>query len=704
MSEAGKHALMASEDVSPVLFQLADAVGVATRYEDYLQRPVEVGADAVRFALHAMGIAAEDDVQASASLTAITQQRQARLLPPTVVARAGTSTALQLAPSTTAVGVTLESGETIDLAPAAGAWSLPGDLPLGYHQLAAEVAGDTATVHLIITPGRCPLPLERPGYGWMAQLYAARSRRSWGMGDLGDLATLASWSGNLAADMILVNPLHAAAPVLPQINSPYSPTSRRYRNPLYLRIEDIPEIAALDDAERRRLTDLAAHARTASGADRIDRDAVFRAKTEALELLFSAPRSSEREQAYRRWCAAEGQGLVDFTTFCALAERHGMPWQQWPASLRHPEAPAVADARAQLLDRVEYHAWVQWLCLTQLETAQRAATDSGMAVGIIHDLAVGVDPGGADAWALQDDLAQGVSVGAPPDGFNQRGQDWALPPLLPGRLGDTGYAPFRHMIRSVLQHAGGIRIDHVMGLWRLWWVPQNRSAADGTYVRYPAQDLLGVLALEAHRAGAMVVGEDLGTVESGVREMMAEHRILSSRVLYFERVDDDPAQAMLPSQDYPQLAFTSITTHDLPTAAGWWTDTEIGVQTELGLFGEATTPEAESKRKAGERADMLDLLRSEGLVGEDPNTDELVLAMHRFLARTPSLLVATGLGDAVGDRRQPNMPGTTDQYPNWRLPLARCRAGEPVPIDLEDLMADANVRATAAALAERTRT
>ena len=701
---------MTTPELSPVLSDLADAMGVATGYDDYLQRPVAVGPDAVRFALRAMGIAAEDDVTARESLERITQERRSRLLDPTLVVRAGEATPLQLRAPATAVAVTTEAGATVELAPADGEWALPGDLDLGYHRLDVEAEGQTASAHLIVTPGRCPLPLQRPGFGWMAQLYAARSRRSWGMGDLGDLATLASWSAQLDADMILVNPLHAAAPVVPQVNSPYSPTSRRYRNPLYLRIEDIPEIDALDGVARRRVTDLAAAARNAGGADRIDRDAVFRAKTEALELLFDAPRSPQRQTDYGRWREQEGQGLVDFATFCALAERHGMPWQDWPAALHHPDAPAVAAAREELTDRVELHTWVQWLCLTQLETAQRAAVSGGMAVGIIHDLAVGVDPGGADAWALQDDLATGVSVGAPPDGFNQRGQDWALPPLLPHRLGHTGYAPFRDMIRSVLQHAGGIRIDHVMGLWRLWWVPQGESAANGTYVRYPASDLLGVLSLEADRAGAMVVGEDLGTVEKGVREMMAEHRVLSSRVLYFEHVDDDPEQPMLPAAEYPELAFTSITTHDLPTPAGWWTDTEIAVQTELGLFGESTTPEEQAARKAAERADMLDLLRSEGLVGEDPDTDELVLAMHRFLARTPSLLVATGLGDALGDHRQPNMPGTTDEYPNWRLPLAVWRdaagadagAPGPEPVWLEDVMASENVRATAAALAQRT--
>ena len=694
---------MPSNDVSAVLSELAAAMGVATTYDDFLQRPVAVGADAVRYALQAMGVAAADDTQALQSLQAVTAERASRVLAPTIVARAGAPTPLRPNAAVSAAAILLESGDTLELVPGDGTWAVPGDVPLGYHRLTVESDAQTATAHLVVTPGKCPMPMKRPGFGWMVQLYAARSRQSWGIGDLADLATLASWSGDLGADMLLVNPLHAAAPVLPQENSPYSPTSRRYRNPLYLRIEDIPEIDALEDPARRRVTDLAAAARNAGGRDRIDRDAVFRAKSEALELLFAAPRSAQREQEYRQWRTAEGQGLEDFATFCALAERHGLPWQDWPTSLQHPDTPAVADQRAELHDRVEYHAWVQWLCVCQVGTAQRAATGAGMDVGIIHDLAVGVDPGGADAWALQDDLATGVTVGAPPDGFNQRGQDWALPPLLPDRLGHTGYAPFRDMIRSVLHHAGGIRIDHVMGLWRLWWVPAERSPAEGTYVRYPARDLLGVLALEAHRAGALVVGEDLGTVEKGVRATMAEHGMLSSRVLYFERVDDDPEQPMLPAVEYPELALTSITTHDLPTAAGWWTDTEIGVQTELGLFGEQTTPDAEAKRKAGERADMLDLLRSEGLVGENPDTRDLVLAMHRFLARTPSILVATGLGDAVGDRRQPNMPGTTDEYPNWRLPVAAWSGGDAVPVDIETLLEHPDVREAAEALAERTR-
>lgn len=686
---------MTDEPISPDLANLADAMGVATSYEDYLKRPVAVGAEAVRLALSAMGLDVSTPDAVAAALRGVIETRRQRALPASIVVRAGEQRHITV--SAPDVRLTTESGDEQGLTAGGGEVELPPSLPLGYHRLATE----GGVSHLIVTPRQCPLPLTRPGFGWMAQLYAVRSDQSWGMGDCHDLAELARFSGGLGAAMILVNPMHASAPVLPQEASPYSPTSRRYRNPLYLRIEDLPEYDRLPSADRDAVAELARRARNAEDRDRIDRDLAFAAKMEALDLLFAIPRSDVDDHAFRAWCESEGAGLTDFATFCVLAEQHGAGWHSWPSELQHPAAPAVARARTDAARRVEFHMWLQWLTNRQLAAAQQSATDAGMAVGIVHDLAVGVDPGGADAWALQDDLATGMTVGAPPDGFNQRGQDWGLPPLLPQRLADTGFQPFRDMLRSVLQHAGGIRIDHVMGLWRLWWVPQGRSAAHGTYVSYPARDLLGVLALEAHRAGAMVVGEDLGTVQAGVRDALAEHRILSSRVLYFERIDDDPEEPMLPADQYPELALTSVTTHDLPTASGWWADAEIAVQTELGLFGENTTPQQQRDRKAAERRDMLDLLQSEGLVGEDPTDDELAVAMHAFLARTPSLLVATGLGDAIGDRRQPNMPGTVDEYPNWRLPLARWTPDGPQPVDLAEFCADERVRRIARLLAQR---
>lgn len=690
-----------AEPIDAELAALAAACGVSTSYADHLRRPTTVAAEPVRLALGAMGISAANSTEVAASLQRLRAAAAERVLPPSIVARSDRRTDVPLGSGDPAVSatLTLEDGSTRDVSSRPCLLTLPAGLPAGYHRLTVRCDGREATSDLIAAPARCPVPLTARGWGWMVQLYAARSRDSWGMGDYADLRTLATWSGRLGAAMLLVNPLHAAAPGVPQTTSPYYPSSRRFRNPLYLRVEEVPELAALDAGDRQRVVVLAQRARAANAGDRIDRDALQRAADEALRLLAAVPRSAEREAAFAAWRREQGPGLVDFATFCALAEVHGTPWQRWPATLRHPGSPAVAAARERFSDAVAYHIWLQWLCDAQLATAAQAARDSGMAVGVIHDVAVGVDPGGADAWALQDEIADGVSIGAPPDNFNQQGQDWRLPPLLPSRLAASGYALFRDLLRSVLRHAGGLRIDHIIGLWRLWWVPDGRPPSDGTYVRYPADELLGVLALEAERAGALVVGEDLGTVETGVRQTLAERGVLSSRVLYFERVDDDPGEPRLPAAAYPQLALTSIGTHDLPTAAGWWADEDVRVQTELGLYASHTTPEEQARRKAAERDDMLALLRREGLVGDDPDEEELVLAMHAFLARTPSLLVASSLGDALGDRRQPNMPGTVDTYPNWRLPLARWHGGAARPVWLEEVLDDESVRRVAALLA-----
>jgi 4-alpha-glucanotransferase len=483
--------------------------------------------------------------------------------------------------------------------------------------------------------------------------------------------------------VLLCNPLHAVSPVVPVEPSPYYPSSRRFRSPLYLRVEQTPEYAAAPPELRAQVDAL----RPETAPDRIDRDTVWTAKLAALELLWPLARRDEL-RAYR---AEQGEGLADFALFSALAERYGVPWQDWPAELRRPDGPAVRELAAELADRAEFHAWLQWLCDEQLAVAGAAARDAGMTVGIVHDLAVGVDPGGADAWGLQDVLAMDMTVGAPPDSFNQQGQDWRLPPWNPERLAEAGYAPYRDMLRAVLRSAGGVRIDHVMGLFRLWWIPAGASAADGTYVYYDDEALLGVLALEAYRAGALVVGEDLGTVEPRVSRTLAERNILGSAVLWFERDDDG---APLPPEKWREQVMASVTTHDLPTAAGFLADEHVRVRAELGQLGHS---EAEERaRVAKERDELLAMLRENGLLGPDPDPAEIVRAMHAVLARAPSRLVLAALGDAVGDLRQPNLPGTVDQYPNWRLPVAD---GTGRPVRLEELRSDLQVRRLAQLLA-----
>lgn len=510
---------------------------------------------------------------------------------------------------------------------------LPPDLPPGYHTFEADGSPPRP---LIASPGRCPLP-PGPRWGWAAQLYATRSRRSWGMGDLGDLAELARWSATLGAGMVLINPLHAAAPGPRQQASPYYPASRCFLNPLYLRVEDVPGAGDLPGMEA------AAAAGVALNRERvIDRDRVWSAKLPVLESIYS---SGHDGRGLERFARAGGGPLEKFATWCALAERHGLPWQSWPEGLRHPASPAVAEfaASPEGRRRIRFHQWLQW----QLDRQLHAATTGG--VGVVQDLAIGVDPGGADAWIWQDSLAGGVRVGAPPDQFNTQGQDWGLPPWDPWKLGAAGYRPFVETIRAGLRHAGGLRVDHVMGLFRLWWIPSGHPASAGAYVSYPAEDLLSVLALEASRAGAFVIGEDLGTVEPGVRERLAERQVLSYRLLWFESQ---------PPRHWPVQALGTVTTHDLPTVAGTWSGSDLEAQRRLGL----------EPNEEGSAAIRRRLAEWTG-AGDGAPVSEVVERTYRLLAESPATLLAATLDDLCCVEERPNMPGTTEGWPNWSLAL-----------------------------------
>ena len=363
--------------------------------------------------------------------------------------------------------------------------ALPPDLPLGYHELRALDGG--ATVRIIVSPGRCYLPADWHTWGWAVQLYALRSAESWGIGDLGDLRRLGQWSAtDLGAGILLINPLHAVTPVIPQQPSPYFPSSRRFRNVLYLRIEEVPGAAEAGI----ELEPLAAAGRALNRQRYIDRDAIFRLKMQALDRLWSR---FGGDPAFDRYCHEQGDALQQFAIFCALAEHYGRGWQAWPAEYRRPDAPAVARFAAERADRVRFHQWLQWLLDAQLA---RAAAE----LPVMQDLPIGVDPNGADAWAWQDVLATDVTVGAPPDKYNTLGQDWGLPPFIPHKLRAAAYEPFRQTIRATLRHAGGLRIDHVMGLFRLYWIPQGLDPSLGAYVRYAADELLAIVTLESQRA------------------------------------------------------------------------------------------------------------------------------------------------------------------------------------------------------------
>ncbi|MBA2324145.1 MAG: 4-alpha-glucanotransferase, partial [Pseudonocardiales bacterium] len=376
--------------------------------------------------------------------------------------------------------------------------------------------------------------------------------------------------------------------------------------------------------------------------------------------------------------------------------RHGGRWTHWPAPLREVASAAVAAARAELAPRVAFHAWIQQQCATQLASVRAAAKDSGMALGVLHDLAVGVDPEGADAWALSDVLATGVSVGAPPDTFTPRGQNWGLPPWRPDRLAATGYTAYRDMLRAVLAHADGLRIDHVAGLWRLWWIPPGDPPDRGTYVHYNAGAMLAVLTLEAHRAGATVIGEDLGTVEPDVTDALARRDMLGCAVAWFTRDEETPGQPLLAPSKWAARAAASLSTHDLPTAAGFLCGEHVRARAELGLLTDVAAEQMTADRERGE---WLALLRTHQFLpanddpANEPDDHHIIVAMHRLLASTPSRLALISPYDIVAETRQPNLPGTIDEYPNWRMPL---------PATFEQLRTDPRVREITALFRDRT--
>jgi len=553
---------------------------------------------------------------------------------------------------TGAAEILLEDGssQTVDRA-------LPRDIPPGYHQIKRR--GDEPA-RLIVAPPVCYLPRSFRGWGWAIQLYAARSRRSWGIGDLGDLRWLAKWANGQKASIALINPLAAPTPGVPQQPSPYFPSSRRFRNPLYLRIEDIP--GAAGNAEVGRIAEQA-HALNATRE--IDRDAIFQMKSRALQCIWDGVRG-RTDRSFERF-RREQAGLEQYAMFATLAERFGTGWHQWPQEFRGSASPALARLRDDQAarDRIAFHEWTQYQIDRQLA---RAST----VVPVMQDLPIGFDVDGADAWAFQDVLAEGISVGAPPDEFNTKGQDWGLPPFVPDKLRDAGYEPFAQTIRACLRHAGGLRIDHAMGLFRLFWIPRGAEPKDGAYVRGHGSDLLAIVALESQRAKAVIVGEDLGTVEEEAREQLSDKKILSYRLLWFEKG---------PPSRFPERALAAVTTHDLPTVAGLWSGRDLEAQTELGL----------SPNEAG-TAEIRDRIKRWTRSSDDTPLDEVIVRVHETLGRAKSRILTGTLDDAMAVEERPNMPATTDEWPNWRLAL---------PQPIETLTRSERARRIARALTRR---
>jgi len=518
-------------------------------------------------------------------------------------------------------------------------------------------------------------------WGVNAQLYSTRSASSWGIGDATDLADLAAICADKGADFLLINPVHASQPVSPLETSPYLPVSRRWLNPIYIRPEDIEEFSSLPQASRDAIEQLREETRQFdSREDLIDRDRSWEAKRKALELIFAAPRSYHRQSQLDHFIERGGSELSNYALWCALVEREGAI--ELPEDLARSSAPRVELERLELADRVDFYQWCQWVVAEQLEHAQHVAREVGMEIGVMADLAVGVHGYGSEKWSRPELFANGMCVGAPPDVYSQQGQNWSQPPWSPRSLAESGYLPLRDMVRAALANAGAVRIDHILGMFRLWWIPEGCSATEGTYVYYDHEAMMGVILLEAQRAGAVVIGEDLGVVEPWVRDYLRERGVLGTSVVWFEK---EGSGWPLRPEHYRDRALAAVNIHDLPPTLGYIRGIQTTLRSELGLL----TDDIETVR-AGDRLELeqvnVRLLEYGCIDGAEPSERETVEGLYRYVARTPSKLVVASLVDAVGDVRPQNMPGTgADQYPNWCVPLCDSDGDE---VAIEELPTD----------------
>jgi 4-alpha-glucanotransferase len=694
----------------PHLRELADRVGILPHYTAASTGEERRTSDATRVELlAAMGLDASTEATSLQALRDIVEGEKRRLVEPVQVATqegaAGEVTvrlpAGDAAPIEWSLELDTEEGRTERAEGRVASrdertglrLSIPGTpLRPGYHSLrvAVERSGRRyqAQQTRIVAPSRCTTVEERIGehraFGLWANLYSVRSPGTWGTGDAGDLRALLELAAEQGAAFVGVNPLHALWNRGEHV-SPYSPISRLHRSLLYLEMASVPELCFCPVAQERIASpQFVRRLKRFRAATHIDYDEVAKAKREILELLHETFTAQERDadtprgRAYRRFLEGGGRALQNFATFLALTEyleptTEEEGWRRWPPPYRHPDSVAVRRFREDHRKSVDFHCWVQFELDRQLAEAAGAARALGLPIGIYGDLAIGSSAGGSDAWAFPDLFADGSNVGAPPDDFARSGQDWGFPPIDPHRLSAQSYGYWIQMLRSAFAHTGALRIDHIMGLFRLYWIPSGRPATEGAYVRYPARELLGILALESQRAGALVIGEDLGTVPRGLAARLARWGILSSRVLYFER----RRGSFRASKRYSRRALVTANTHDLAPLAGFLSGSDLQLRREVGQI--ATDEELDTLRR--QRASDCDALRSrlanEDLLPADPaplRTDQFASAVTAFLCRTPAPLVGLSLDDLVGETEPVNLPGVaSSQHRSWtrrmRVPL-----------------------------------
>jgi len=665
------------------LHRLAAAYGITGTFHDVTGRHHHASDETLAAMLAAMGQPMDGDA-AMAEAAAVAE----RAAPDVLVAEAGRLT-LPLARATP-WQLIRDDGSRAE-GRASGALDLTG-LPVGTHRLALGSGAAAREITVLAPPARAPSVRELTGrariWGLAAPVYGLIGPRDLGLGTYRDLGDLAAKAAALGADYLAINPVHALFPGDPASCSPYSPSHRRHLNTAHIDPRAVPEyrpaMEPLDLAPAAPLIDYPAHA------------ARHRPMLEALFEAFEALAADHpRRRAFAAWRAAKGPGLERFALYHALAEWHGAYWPDWPAAMHDPDGGAVAEAATTLARRIRCHAYWQWLAEDQLSAAQRRARGRGMALGLMTDLAVGVRPDGAETWASPGLFVRDVSVGAPPDAFNAHGQDWGLAPLNPLALATgPGIAAFQEMLRANMRAAGALRIDHVLGLRRNYWVA--RQTGQGAYVRFPEDILLAATAIEAHRARCLVIGEDLGNVPDGLRERLDRAGIHGCRLMIFER---GPDGAYAAPDAYTEAAMASIGSHDLPSLAEWWTGADLEDLVRLGLLaGEDVAPA--SAGRAADRARLAEMLAAAGQpVAPGPDGAEAaVVAAHAVLARTASALVTVQIENVARAGARLNVPGTVDEAPNWRrrLPPAAALAAEPLVQEIARAMRAARPGAGAA--------
>ena len=682
-----------AERIARPLIQLAKLNGISTSYIDQLGTYVEIRDEVLVSVLAALGVDASSDEAITTSYELTKRRIADTLVEPTIVKFIGkeSTTPIRAKGHDVTLRLLLEDGTQYEgnlcmyltsQADGSLTLTLPDDIPAGYHTLRVNAGPLHGEARLICAPERMTLPpavAEKQRWGWMAQMYSIRSAESWGVGDYGDLKLLLTDAAEKShADFMLINPIHATAPVEPLEPSPYLPESRRFMNVTYIRPQDIEEYAGLDEEAKAEVERLHAEVAPANdNADELDINSAWWHKRQALQLVFKVPRSAERQASFEAFKEAAGPDLRAFAAWSVAFQVWGAPWEGTWFAETNRDSPEVAELLHDHADMVDFECWLQWIADEQVTAAQTAARESGMALGLMQDMAVGVHSLGADVWWNPERFAVGsVTVGCPPDFYNQQGQDWGQPPFNPNYLAKTGYGVYREMVHNMFSHAGAVRIDHVLGLFRLWWIPQGEGARGGAYVTYNHEAMIAILTIEASRVNGLVVGEDLGTVPDYVRNVLAEHGLLGCMVEWFARVDDSPnaGDPYADPADYRKYALASVTTHDMPPTAGYLQFEHVKLREKLHLL---TGPVEEFQASAtAERQAMLDrLVESELITPEiaadvDNHIQEIVEAMHKMLLHSPSVLLQAALVDGVGETRAQNQPGTSSEYCNWRVPLA----------------------------------